>query len=156
MPPRADPRQTTKRGKGKNQILEIDPTPPLAGEGVYIHPITKAKYEGQWQRIDGVMKRHGKGIYTDGGSTYDGQFVNDFFQGYGVYKAIDGSTYKGEWKEGKMHGHGVYTWSDGSVFDGNWENGKMEGSGVFTDARNQIWTGTWHEGSADCQNLPVS
>lgn len=145
-----------KGGKGKNQGLELDSTPPSAGEGIFIHPITKAKYEGQWQRFDGVMKRHGVGIYTDGGATYDGHFVEDLYNGTGTYTAVDGSTYKGEWKNGLMSGHGVYSWPDGSVFEGTWENGKMEGPGVFTDYNHQIWTGTWHEGNADCQNLPVS
>lgn len=145
-----------KGGKGKNQGLELESTPATAGEGIFIHPITKAKYEGQWQRFDGVMKRHGVGIYTDGGATYDGHFVEDLYNGTGNYTAIDGSTYKGEWKNGVMSGHGVYTWPDGSFFDGQWENGKMEGPGVFTDANKQVWTGTWHEGEADCQNLPVS
>jgi hypothetical protein len=162
MPPKPAPETSTrtpppKKGvKGKNQGYELDPTPPTAGEGVFTHPTTKSRYEGQWQRFDGTMKRHGTGIYTDGGATYDGHFVEDLYQGQGTYTAIDGSTYKGEWKAGAMHGHGVYTWPDGAVFEGNWENGMMEGPGVFTDQNKQIWTGNWHEGNADCQNLPVS
>jgi hypothetical protein len=146
-----------KRGpKGKNQVYELDATPPTAGEGIFIHPITKAKYEGQWQRFDGIIKRHGMGIYTDGGGTYDGHFVEDLYQGQGTYTAIDGSTYKGEWKTGLMHGRGVYTWPDAALFEGTWENGKMEGPGTFTDPNKQIWTGVWHGGNAECQNLPVS
>jgi hypothetical protein len=145
-----------KNLKGKSQGYELDSTPCSAGEGIFIHQSTKSKYEGQWQRFDGVMKRHGTGIYTDGGATYDGHFVEDLYQGQGTYTAIDGSVYKGDWKAGMMHGHGVYTWPDGAVFDGNWEHGKMEGPGVFTGANKQVWTGTWHEGNADCQNLPVS
>jgi hypothetical protein len=145
-----------KNIKGKAQGYELDSAPCSAGEGIFIHPETKAKYEGQWQRFEGVMKRHGTGIYTDGGGTYDGHFVEDLYSGQGTYTAIDGSVYKGEWKSGMMHGHGVYTWPDSAVFDGNWENGKMEGPGVFTGPNKQVWTGIWHEGSADCQNLPVS
>ena len=150
------PAPVKKGVKGKNAGLELDNVPASAGEGVFIHPVTKSKYEGQWQRFDGVMKRHGKGIYTDGGATYDGQFVEDMYEGTGTFTAIDGSTYKGEWKAGVMHGQGVYTWPDGSRFEGTWENGKMEGPGVYTDMNKQTWTGTWHEGNAECQNLPVS
>lgn len=160
MPPKVDPaaaKPPIKKGaKGKNQGFELDNTPPTAGEGVFIHKASHAKYEGQWQRFDGVMKRHGTGIYTDGGATYDGHFVEDKYCGFGVYTAIDGSVYRGEWKDGLMQGHGTYTWPDKSVFEGEWEQGKMEGPGKFTDPKGHVWTGTWHEGNADLDVLNVS
>ena len=58
------PAPVKKGARGKNAGLELDNIPASAGEGIFIHPVTKSKYEGQWQRFDGVMKRHGKGIYT--------------------------------------------------------------------------------------------
>lgn len=160
MPPKQDINtqkpMIKKAGKGKNQAFELDSTPPTAGEGIFENKQTHTKYEGQWQRFDGVMKRHGMGIYTDGGATYDGHFTEDQYDGFGVYTAIDGSSYKGDWKNGLMHGHGIYTWPDGAVFDGKWENGKMEGPGTFTDAQKHIWIGEWHDGNANCMNQPIS
>lgn len=161
MPPKSstntDGRQQTKKGaKGKNQPYELDSTPPSCGEGVFINKEKNARYEGQWQRIDGVMKRSGTGIYTDSGATYDGHFADDQFNGFGVYTAIDGSVYKGDWKNGLMHGHGEYTWPDKSVYEGEWENGKMHGVGKYVDHNGRVWTGTWTEGNADLENLPIS
>ncbi|KAH0795963.1 MORN repeat protein [Histomonas meleagridis] len=163
MPPKPSTSEQQNRppakknvAKGKTHGYEFDPPPPNAGEGIFTHRATLAKYEGQWQRFGGKMKRHGTGIYTDGGATYDGEFVEDQYQGYGVYTAIDGSVYKGEWKSGKMHGHGIYTWPDGSFFEGEWENGKMEGPGTYTDKDKNVWKGTWHEGEAELKNLPIS
>jgi len=159
MPPKPTNTSTVpppvKKGpKGKGPAFELDTAPPSAGEGVFIHKDSHSKYEGQWQRFDGIMKRHGVGIYTDGGSTYDGHFVEDMYHGFGCYFSFEGSVYRGEWRNGLMHGHGTYTWADKSVYDGNWENGKMEGSGVFTDSEGHVWTGIWHEGNADLENLP--
>lgn len=145
-----------KNIKGKNQGFELDSTPPTAGDGVFVYKDGNAKYEGQWQRFDGVMKRHGTGIYTDCGATYDGHFVEDKYEGFGVFTSVDGAVYKGEWKNGLMHGHGVYTWPDKAIFDGQWENGLMEGPGTFTDPSGRIWTGTWTHGEAELENVPVS
>ena len=158
MPPKAAEAQkppAKKNAKQKNQF-ELDSAPPSAGEGVFINKDSNAKYEGQWQRFDGVIKRHGMGIYTDCGATYDGHFSEDKYDGYGVFTSVDGAVYKGEWKNGVMHGHGVYTWPDKAVFDGQWENGYMEGPGTFTDPKGRVWTGTWHEGNAELENIPVS
>ena len=45
---------------------------------------------------------HGYGFYIyDDKVTYDGQFVNDKKEGYGVYKWTDGRAYCGWWKSGK-------------------------------------------------------
>ena len=159
MPPKQNDAQKPsgkKNVKGKNQGFDMDNVLPSAGEGVFIHKDCQAKYEGQWQRFDNVMKRHGTGIYTDCGSTYVGHFVEDKYEGFGTYTAVDGSVYKGEWKSGMMNGHGIYTWPDNSVYDGQWVNGYMEGQGTFTDSHGRVWTGTWHEGNAELQLIPIS
>ena len=56
-----------------------------------------------------LMFNLGKGalMLPDGG-TYQGQFLNDKFEGKGKYIYPDKSCYLGEWKEGKRDGHGTY------------------------------------------------
>ena len=45
---------------------------------------------------------HGYGFYIyDDKVIYDGQFVNDKKEGYGIYKWTDGRAYHGWWKSGK-------------------------------------------------------
>lgn len=43
------------------------------GNGVFIFP-NGAKYEGEWQMIEGIVKRHGKGVFTEGDAVYTGTF----------------------------------------------------------------------------------
>ena len=41
------------------------------------------------------------------GSSYEGEFVDWFKEGYGVFRWSNGSIYKGNWKSDKRHGKGV-------------------------------------------------
>ena len=54
-------------------------------------------------------KMNGKGRFTyKDGKWYEGEYVNDKKEGYGVY-FWDSKTYEGEWKAGKMHSTGWLT-----------------------------------------------
>ena len=55
---------------------------------------------------------------------YDGQFVQDKKQGFGIYTWTDGRRYEGWWHKGKQHGFGNYTNKDMVVKSGVWESGK--------------------------------
>jgi hypothetical protein len=57
------------------------------------------------------------------GGTYDGEFVDDTFQGRGTYKWPDGSVYAGQWSHSKMHGKGEYVSYDGVRWEGEFYNG---------------------------------
>jgi hypothetical protein len=106
--------------EGEKQACELD-SPPNAGDGLFTDPITRAKYEGQWQRFDGATKRRGAGVYTDGGATSDGHFPEDLSHAQGNYTAIDRSAYRGEWRAGLMHRPWVHARPDSAVLAGNWE-----------------------------------
>lgn len=62
------------------------------------------QYAGQFERD----LKHGQGKFTyPDGSTYEGNFRNDKFDGYGTYLfAADNREYKGYWSNGKMEGGG--------------------------------------------------
>lgn len=51
---------------------------------------------------------HGKGHQLNDGREYQGEFVMDRKQGFGVMK-WDGNVYEGEWADGQMHGRGFLT-----------------------------------------------
>jgi len=99
-----------------------------------------AAYEGKW--LEG--KRHGKGKYIIPNSyTYEGEFINDLFEGKGkekiFYHQLDNSKwihiYEGNWHNGTKNGKGVYkTYKNSELYtsyDGNWKCGKKHGKGIF-------------------------
>ena len=90
-------------------------------------------YEGEW--LDNMYEGQGKVRYTNG-NTYAGGWKANLQDGQGKQVWISGSTYEGEWKEGYQHGHGVYTLAGTTtgfnVYDGQWERGRKEGRGKLT------------------------
>ena len=83
--------------------------------------------------------KHGKGKWkkSKGASTntYDGEYVMDKKNGYGVFSWASGNLYKGNYKDDERHGYGEMFWTDGSVYKGDWIHGIQHGFGqmVFPD-----------------------
>ena len=121
-----------------------------------------SKYEGQF--LEGVP--HGKGTETmaDGstfegvyfggirqqgkitwkdGSSYEGFFENNKFNGKGKYNWGNQRQYEGEWKNGKMNGKGKLTYSDGSYYEGDFINGKKSGQGKYVWEKDKYYIGGW-------------
>ena len=65
-------------------------------QATYSHGDT---YEGQW--VDDIREGEGTFTYDNDGKTYVGDFVSDFFNGWGALHMIGGEKYEGEWKNGK-------------------------------------------------------
>ena len=87
-------------------------------------------------------KKHGKFLWKNG-NYYQGDFVNDVFHGYGVYKWGKERTYEGNWKEGKMHGKGKLMLIDGSYYDGEFVEGKKCGRGLYVWNKDKYFEGEW-------------
>jgi len=123
-----------------------------------------SKYEGQF--LEGVP--HGKGAETmlDGstfegvyfggirkqgkitwkdGSSYEGFFENDKFNGKGKYNWGNQKQYEGEWKDGKMNGKGKLIYSDGSYYEGDFINGKKSGQGKYVWEKDKYYIGGWKD-----------
>ena len=68
-------------------------------------------------------KRHGRGkfVWADDGSSYDGEYVEGFRHGVGVYREAKGNVYNGEWKNDEYHGKGTYYYPEGDVYTGEWK-----------------------------------
>ncbi len=64
--------------------------------------------------VDDNMKVQGLGraIY-ESGNFYEGQFLDDKRDGYGIFIWNDGANYLGMWKNGMKHGPGYFTFADG-------------------------------------------
>ena len=100
-------------------------------------------------------KRNGKGklIFPDG-STYEGDFKNNEFDGFGIYKSksyiyegnfvkgkmsgkgkyedlIKETTYEGDFFDDKKNGTGVEKYSNGFIYKGEFKNGIKEGKGTL-------------------------
>lgn len=116
------------------------------GQGV-CHYENGAVYEGQWK--DGL--RHGQGtyIYSDEGEhkrKYVGQWVEDRMEGRGVFTFADQGTYDGEFVDCKFHGYGLRKYASGNSYDGYWEQDKQCGQGVYTYQDGKTWTGIFKNG----------
>ncbi len=68
----------------------------------------------------------GKGNYTfaNSSSSYNGEFKNGNFNGFGIYIFGSGDTYEGQFIENQMSGKGVLRYSDGSIFEGAFRDNK--------------------------------
>mmetsp|Transcript_22131 Transcript_22131/g.48578 ORF Transcript_22131/g.48578 Transcript_22131/m.48578 type:complete len:191 (+) Transcript_22131:289-861(+) len=89
--------------------------------------------------------RHGKGKYTDGAYSYDGEFQMDQFHGQGTFVFGSGSKYQGQFVKGVFQGRGTYTWTDGTMYEGEWANNQMHGEGMYTDKAGHRWAGEFEE-----------
>ena len=65
------------------------------------------------------------------GVKFNGHWVNDTQDGFGIETWDDGCEYKGNYKDGMKKGKGEYSWPDGSKYIGNWENNNQDGHGIY-------------------------
>lgn len=97
-------------------------------------------YEGEF-RDD---FKAGNGVLTwDDGRQYRGQFDNGVFHGQAVMTWPDGRRYRGQYADDRKHGEGTFAWSDGRRYQGQWIVGKRHGIGVYTNAKGMTRIGTW-------------
>lgn len=98
-----------------------------SGSGVYYYHMS-GRYEGDW--ID--EKYDGYGVETWAkGSRYRGQYRQGLRHGVGVYRFYTGDVYAGEWSNGQCHGCGVHTCEDGSRYIGEFKWGVKHGLGHY-------------------------
>eukprot|EP00762_Andalucia_godoyi_P001707 ANDGO_07047.mRNA.1 Phosphatidylinositol 4-phosphate 5-kinase 9 len=137
--------------KKAEPVPEVPPEPaapaePQSGSSSYVKPSHDAKYVGEWQIFDGVRMRHGRGIYTEGAQSYDGEFQKDAMHGFGMLKFASGASYEGSFEMGQFSGKGKYVWADGARYEGQWRNGKMHGSGIYHDGNGKEFRGQFANG----------
>lgn len=133
-------------GKGKitqlNENKSNSRTKSILEKITYYGDILDFKKEGLGEEVsqDYIYKgyfhnnmKNGKGKMTfiETGETYDGEFKNNEFSGFGTYKWNNNCEYTGNFANGKMNGKGKFKWSDGREYNGEYINGIREGFGNF-------------------------
>ena len=77
---------------------------------------------------------------------YEGEYVNDKFEGKGKYTYITGNYYIGEFKNGKRNGKGEYYDKKGLRYKGDWVDDKEEGEGKYIFENNEYYIGEFKKG----------
>ncbi|XP_063076665.1 radial spoke head 10 homolog B [Engraulis encrasicolus] len=102
------------------------------GTGMYRCGKTSVTYRGQWHQ----GQRHGKGIIyynPEVTSWYEGDWVNNIKEGWGVRCYPSGNIYEGQWKNDMRDGQGRMRWLQlGQQYSGDWKNGIQHGQGTHT------------------------
>jgi len=137
-------------------------------EGQYHHGVMRGygearygngnTYTGEWKH----GKRHGKGLFewslttsnnshqnsnrsdsTDKkGDSYEGSYVKNRREGYGVYKYSNGDVYKGQWKRGKKDGRGAYvSMKHRYTVKAEWKQDKIVGGVTIVWMDGDTWRG---------------
>jgi len=75
-------------------------------------------YEGDW-KDNGLS--FGKIVFTNG-NTYQGNFINNKFDGFGTMIKSYGETYEGGWSKGKRNGYGKLILPNGKTYEGEWND----------------------------------
>lgn len=114
-------------------------------------------YSGE-VNADGIP--HGQGKFTSSNTTgeswtYQGNWVNGHFDGFGTTTWSDGSIHSGEYQNDAQSGHGIHIFPNGQRYEGNFSNSSFSGDGTlyypdgtcfvgnFTDSSNG--TGTYYD-----------
>ncbi|GLE02030.1 hypothetical protein PINS_up010868 [Pythium insidiosum] len=108
--------------------------PSLVSGALRLHVKRRSeRYEGEFR----MGRRHGRGsLRSATREVYDGQFVDDYYDGRGVCAYPNGDVYDGEWRHGRWHGHGeLRRGRDGSSYVGEFCNGLFHGLGRETFGR---------------------
>ena len=58
---------------------------------------------------------------------YEGQFLDDVYNGYGRFIYSNGNYYIGNWVDGKRSGYGKLVDKNGKVYEGQWQYSKYMG-----------------------------
>ena len=88
-----------------------------------------AAYSGEFH----LGKKHGQGVKTWArGDRYEGAFVDDYMEGWGVYtwgakSLFAGDHYEGQLTRDKRDGFGLYTWGSGASYAGPWKDDAVVG-----------------------------
>lgn len=95
-----------------------------------------------------TIRREGWGTYADEFITYEGNWKDDAMHGEGTLTFnMTGSKYKGSFIDNQFDGRGVFTWTNGCRYEGQWRANKMHGEGSFTDVAGQVWNGKFYNGT---------
>ncbi|CAD7941794.1 unnamed protein product [Amoebophrya sp. A120] len=115
-----------KKKKKKYEIRQVQMMP----DRMYTGPVKVSSIGEQVLEGTGSYHWEGAGIY------YEGPFRNSQIQGHGTCRWIDGRWYDGDFVEGYRTGDGLFFAADGNCrYKGSWLKGKRHGYGVMVYAK---------------------
>lgn len=104
--------------------------------------ITKSGRYTYFGNLDENNCRTGRGrtVSPDGMTSYDGEYLDDRRNGFGVCYYNNGSiNYVGNWTDNSRNGGGVgYRLSDGTMHAGKWDNNTPDGYGARFDRNGNL------------------
>ncbi|XP_058671751.1 radial spoke head 10 homolog B-like [Ammospiza nelsoni] len=127
-------------------VAEEPPVPPvpLFHEEPLLAQVIVESYEGE--QVNEFYEGEGF-ICFEGGNTYKGLFSEGRMNGEGTYTWADGVKYEGTFVKNVPTHCGRYTWSDGTVYEGSIQDGLRHGYGVFRSGTHPIfYAGFWCNG----------
>ena len=85
--------------------------------------------------------------YKNNNIKYEGDFVNDKYEGNGKYIWEDGEYYIGQFLNGLKHGKGTIYYKNKNIrYKGDFVNDKYEGNGKYIYANGNYYIGQWLNG----------
>jgi len=111
--------------------------------------INGVEFEGNFNGL--TLIGFGKLKDNNSGDSYEGNFDNNYFNGYGTYSFSDIGIYEGEFEYGLRNGKGTYKNKDGLFYEGEWANNLPNGIGKF-GCKEFIVRGVWKNG----KNLEIT
>lgn len=100
--------------------------------------------------------RHGEGRWKSASGTYNGQWVDDQFDGAGEQQWDDGRHFSGQFCKGQFHGHGKMEWPTKEgvmIYEGQYVDGQKHGTGKFHWPDGKIYDGQWVTGMRSGQAI---
>ena len=97
--------------------------------------------------INDIPNGKGKKMNRQGIIKYEGEFVDDKYEGKGTYYMETGEYYEGEFKNGTMNGEGKQFYRNNDVkYEGHFIDGKFEGIGKFIWDNGEYYIGEFKDG----------
>ena len=106
------------------------------GKGIIFLRDSRVKYEGDF--VNNKFQGNGK-YYFENGDYYVGQWVNDLQNGKGkIYDKKGNIIYEGDFMNDHLDGNGKIYFSDGGYFIGQFMKGKIHGEGKIYDKKGNV------------------
>ena len=109
------------------------------------NPMIKIYKNGEYyigKTLNDLKQGKGKLYYKNCSIKYEGDFVNDKFEGTGKYIWKNGEYYIGQWFNGLKHGKGILYNKNGKIkYDGDYIHNKKEGRGKMVYEDGEYYVG---------------
>lgn len=101
---------------------------------------SKNNYQSQGYRQNNVVEQRPP-VRFNNGIVYEGSWLGEYREGFGVQIWPDGARYEGQWHNNKANGKGKFIHVDGDVYDGEWRDDKASGQGTYYHNNGSKYTG---------------